>query len=337
MALTPLGPGRIQVSRVVLGCMWSAQLREHEIERLVHAACDHGISSFDTAPLYAFHASEEMLGRALRDRRSSVQILTKAGLRWDSDHGRVLFAFTDGSGQRRQVRKDSRPASLRAEVEASLRRLQVEQIDLIQIHHPDVDTPIADALGELSRLRDEGKVRALGVSNYARDQLCEATDALGEWGLDALQCEYNLVERWAEREVLPVCMQRGVGVLAYSPLAKGVLAGAFRLRDARLTAASRGSSYGRLAARALTQGVVEAVNRAIARNHSASVDQVALAWLLHQPAVSAVVCGASTESQIAANARAQHLRLSEADIARMGGAFASLPPVLHAIARLSSR
>lgn len=334
MSSQALGPGRIHLSRVVFGCMWSGGLREPEIHRLVHAAIDHGITSFDTAPLYDFHGSEQVLGRALRDRRSRVEVLTKAGLRWDGEHGRELFQFTDAQGTRRIVRKDSRPPSLRAEVEASLLRLGVEQIDLLQIHHPDIDTKIADSVGELVRLRDEGKVRAIGVSNYSPDQLCAAIVAAGPAGLDSLQCEYNLLERWAEDELLPLCRAQNVGVLAFSPLAKGVLAGAFRARNRTLAPASRGSSYGRWLPRGLSELAVALVNTPIAKVHATTPDQVALSWLLLQPGVTSVVCGASTLAQVESNARAMQLRLDPEECGRINAVFAGLRPALRGLNRV---
>jgi aryl-alcohol dehydrogenase-like predicted oxidoreductase len=204
----------LQISRVVLGCMWPGRLGEGEIRRIIHAACDAGITSFDSAPLYDFHGSERVVGRALKDRRQRVQLLTKAGLSWDGAHGRVLFSFRDVQGAERAARMDSRPATLRAEVEGSLKRLQTDVIDLLQIHHPDLDTPLAESLGALEQLQREGKIRAIGVSNFTPEQLSESFDVLGPGGLAALQCEYNLLQRWPERALLPLCRTHGCAVLA---------------------------------------------------------------------------------------------------------------------------
>lgn len=314
--------------------MWSPALREVDVERLIHEACDRGVTSFDTAPLYDFHRSEQIVGRALRGRRSQVQILTKVGLRWDDVHGRVLFEFTDPSGQRRAVRKDSRPLSIRTEVEASLRRLQVEQIDLLQIHHPDLDTPFEDSLGELARLRDVGLIRAIGVSNYSPEQLTKAIHALGDGGLDALQCEYSLVQRWPEQALLPLCSAHQVGVLAFSPLAKGTLAGFSRRRSRGMPRASRGTDYGSTLTRSLIYATVALVVEPIARAHDASADQVALAWLLAQHGQTAVVVGASTSEQLRSNASAASISLSEAERARIGNAFARLYLPLRVTQRL---
>lgn len=313
--------------------MWSPGLSESEITRLVHAAIDLGVTSLDTAPLYDFGRSEEIVGRALSGRRSRVQILTKAGLRWDDAHGRVLFEFTDRGGVRRAVRKDSRPKSLKAEVESSLRRLRADQIDLLQIHHPDIDTPIAESLGELARLRDAGLIRAIGVSNYSAPQLQLAVDALGPDGLDALQCEYNLLQRWPEQELLPLCRAHTVGVLAYSPLAKGLLAGFGRKHDRRLPVASRGGSHGRFLSSLAVRAAVKLVSEPIARRHGASPDQVALAWLLAQPGLTSAVAGGSTLEQVRANAAAASLSLTPTEISGLSSAFGGLRIPLHLLGR----
>jgi methylglyoxal reductase len=330
-----LGRSDVCISRVTLGCMWAERVSEAEITRIIHAACDAGITSFDTAPLYAFHGSERSVGRALADRRQRVQILTKVGLRWDGEHGQILFEFHDAQGVRRAVRKDSRPAQLRAEVEASLTRLGTDVIDLVQIHHPDVDTPLAESLEALQALRQEGKIRAIGVSNFSPAQLDQAFAALAPHGLDALQCEYNLLQRWPERELLPRCRAQQTSVLAYSPLAKGVLAGRKRAtRDELL--ASDDSGYGHPVARHLIDPKVREVLAPVGARHGVAAGEVALAWLLAQPGLSAVVAGASSVEQARANARAGELTLSPEEVERVGSAFAGLGRQLHVLGRAQS-
>jgi aryl-alcohol dehydrogenase-like predicted oxidoreductase len=317
-----LGPSAVRISRVVLGCMFPARLSQVEVEHIVHAAVDAGITSFDTAPLYDFHRGEEQLGRALRDRLQRVQILTKAGLRWDSDHGRELFSFSDSRGQRRVVRKDSRPTSLREEARASLLRLGCEALDVLQLHHPDDDTPIGDSIAELEALRREGLIRSYGVSNFSPLQLEAACAAAGQNGLASLQSEYNLLQRWPERELLPLCLRRGLGFLAYSPLAKGVLAGHARLRSAPAQRSSRGSHYDDVIARVALRPALSGALDALAQASRLTPAQLALAWLLAQSAVSAVVVGASSVAQVEELARAATLQLPQRDINELSVAFA---------------
>jgi aryl-alcohol dehydrogenase-like predicted oxidoreductase len=308
----------LRISRVVLGCMFPARSSQAEIEHIVHAAHDAGITSFDTAPLYAFHRGEEQLGRALRGRWDRVQILTKAGLRWDGSHGRELFSFTDTRGERRVVRRDSRASSLREEVQASLLRLGCESLDLLQLHQPDEDTPIAESIDALQTLVREGLIRSFGVSNFSASQLEAACNA-GE--VASLQSEYNLLQRWPEQELLPICMRRGVAFLAYSPLAKGVLTGHSRLRSPADRRASRGSHYDDVVARLALRPALGALDGlAQASGHAPS--QLALAWLLAQPGVSAVVAGASSVAQVQELARAAELKLTQSDVDTLSVAFA---------------
>lgn len=329
-----LGQSSVSVSRVVLGCMFPARMGPSDIERVVHAALAAGITSFDTAPLYDFHRGEELLGRALRGRLAQVQLLTKAGLRWDDTHGRELFSFTDAQGQRRVVRKDSRPQSLRMEVEASLKRLGSDVLDLVQIHQPDEDTPIALSIEALAALQDAGQLRAFGVSNYDAAQLTLACQATGAGKLASLQSEYSLLQRWPERELLPLCTRNQVSFLAYAPLAQGVLAGRSTQRSAKALRASRGSRYEGALERVALRSAVQGTLSELAQAHHASSAQVALAWLLAQPGVSAVIVGASSVAQVREVAAAAELNLPRAELSTLGAAFARVAPLLKLSERL---
>jgi methylglyoxal reductase len=312
-----LGASSVSISRVIHGCMGFGPASEAEIIRTMHAAFDAGVTSFDTAPLYGFGASEEALGKAIADRRDRVQLLTKAGLRWDSEHGRVLFAMPDG----RVVRKDSRPASLREEVERSLRRLRVEVIDLLQIHHPDPDTPLADSLGALAELVRAGKVRAVGVSNVSVAQAEAAVAALGACPLASLQLEYNLLQRGIERDLLPWARARNVAVLAYSPLAQGVLAGRMLGGAAPPADWRSGVPYFSPANLALVNPALARTAQPLAQAHGVGLGTLSLAWLLAQPGLSAVIAGARTPAHARDSAAAASVTLADDEQARLGAAF----------------
>jgi aryl-alcohol dehydrogenase-like predicted oxidoreductase len=217
-----------------------------------------------------------------------------------------------------------------------LKRLGVEALDLLQLHQPDDDTPIAHSVEALRELQRDGLIRSYGVSNFSAAQLEAACVAAGGGGLVSLQSEYNLLERWPERELLPVCLRRGVGFLAYSPLAKGVLAGSSRLRSSADERASRGSHYDdrftRLALRPFLNGVLAEL--AEARGHSTA--QVALAWLLAQPGVSAVVVGASHPAQVQELAVAATVKLSQRDVDQLSKTFARAAPWLKLAERARS-
>src|SRR5688500_905185 len=169
--------------------------------RTLHAAIEHGLTAIDTAPLYELGRVETLVGRAIADRRARVQLLSKVGLRWDGDHGDVLLdAVIDGT--RRIVRRDSRPSSLRRDVDESLRRLGVERLELCQIHHPDPHVPIADAIGTLLELRREGKLAAIGVSNFDAAQLVVAHAAAGTVGIASHQLPLSLLQQRGRSELL---------------------------------------------------------------------------------------------------------------------------------------
>jgi methylglyoxal reductase len=307
----PLGKSGLSVSPVVLGCMAYGRVEDGERMRTIHAAFDAGVTSFDTAPLYGYGESEEVLGRALADRRGRVQILTKVGLRWDGDFGEVLFSVLE-DGRPRTVRRDSRAASVTEEVEGSLRRLGVETIDLVQVHQPDRQTSFAETFGALDALVKAGKVRAIGVSNFS------AAEVRGVAALASLQLEYNLLERSAERELLPLARQRGIGTLAYSPLAQGVLAG----RQGAPADFRRDGPYFRRDVVATVDTALAAVVHPLARAKGVTAAAVCLAWVLSR--TTAVIAGARDAAQATANARAADVALSGEEARALEGAFAPL-------------
>jgi aryl-alcohol dehydrogenase-like predicted oxidoreductase len=320
MQYVELGTTALRVSRVIHGCMGFGGDDKSAI-RAIHAAYDAGVTSFDTAPVYGFGKSETLLGQAVRDRRDRVQILTKVGLRWDSSHGRVMFQSRTEHGTPIIVRKDSRARSVREEVEGSLQRLGVDAIWLLQVHHRDLDTPIAETMGALADLQREGKIRAIGVSNYSLPELELAAESLSPLPLASAQLEYNLLKRELDLHVLPWARRNGVSVLAYSPLAKGVLAGKqigrWRLPDDW----RRHTPYFHRKNLALAQRALQVAVGPIAAGHGVLPSQVCLAWLLAQPGLSAAIVGASSPGQALSNARAAELSLTPEELARLGSAF----------------
>jgi methylglyoxal reductase len=300
-----------------------AYRRDDEASRLetLRAAIDAGTTTIDTAPLYGFGRSESLVGRAIARHRDRVKILTKVGLRWDSDHGDVLFAFEQG-GRTITVRKDSRPASVRRDVEASLVRLGVERIDLCQVHHPDPHTPIADTMQTLLELRREGKIAHIGVSNFSPEEIDAAQAALGDVALCSHQLELSPLRREAERQLLPLARRMQVGVLAYAPLMHGLLAG--RASATRRLAADDDRRWNPAFHPSNAARVNQAIRHAvlpIAARHDVTAAQVVLAWVLARPGVTAVVVGASSPQQARRNAAAASLRLDELSIDRVTRAF----------------
>lgn len=255
-----------------------------------------------TAPLYDFGRSERQLARALKGvHRDKIQIFTEVGLRWDADaQGEIFFEHIESNGNRRTVRKDSRPESIRWEVEQSLSRLETEVLDLVQVHQPDVLTPISDTMGALLDLRAEGKLRHIGVSNFSASQTEQAKNALGQVPLSSVQPEYNLVRRDIEHEILPFCLEHKVGVLAYSPLAGGLLASATRTETP-----------------ANMRRVIPETLIPMAQDYGVTAASTALNWAFNHPGISALITGASSTSQVEELGRARDLRLSETELQRL--------------------
>lgn len=323
LAAASLGRSPLQISRVVFGAMaLSRDYATGDRVRVIRAALDAGITSIDTAPLYELGRCEEVVGEAIRDVRNRVQVLTKVGLRWDASHGELFLTARGPDGQPREVRRDSRPEAIRRDVVESLQRLSIEHLDLVQIHQRDPETPIAETMGELLRLMQEGKLGAIGVSNFGAAEMAEAQAALGDVPLASVQSRYSCVRREVEREVLPAAIADSVGFLAYSPLEKSLLAG--RLLDG-------GGSPGRTRAGLLAPrnarkvgAVLRNTVAPIAERHEASFSQIALAWLLAQPGVTGVIAGASSPEQASDNARASAIALTEVEIGDIRRAYEEL-------------
>lgn len=317
-----LGKSGVRISRVVFGSMGFTEPSSDEEARIaaMRAAIDAGITSIDTAPLYSFGRVEKLVGQAIAGRRHEVQVLTKVGLNWEAPHGRVLFEFRDEHGVLRAVRRNSRPEAVRADVEQSLQRLGVDVLDVVQVHHPDLDTPIAETMGALLELKSQGKLRAIGVSNYSAEQMRAAQAALGEVPLASNQVGYSLLERGPEAEILPLARTMGAGVLAYSPLAQGLLGGAHH----------RGGVTGRWGPLwhptnlAQIARLVDRVMAPIAAARNCTVADIALAFALAQPGISGVVVGASSPAQARRNAISAALVLTETELSALRAAADAL-------------
>ena len=320
-----LGRSAIAVPALVLGGMFrDPRGRSSEIERALDFALDHGLHAIDTAPLYGFGEGEQLLGVWLRGRRARVTLLGKVGLRWDGEHGDVLFR-SEVAGGRRVVRRDSRPTSIRRDVEESLARLRCERLDLVQVHQRDPHTPLAETFGELERLRVEGKVGAVGVSNFSASDVVLADRLLGEAGLASTQNLYNLLDRGVEARILPSARAHGIGLLAYSPLARGLLAGRADPGRPPILDGRRSEPLFQPRNRRRVQAAVESALQPIARAMDVPVGAVALAWLIARPGVTAAIVGAQDVAQIESVLAARTLVLSPAQQAAIDQTFGALP------------
>jgi aryl-alcohol dehydrogenase-like predicted oxidoreductase len=251
----------------------------------VERAVELGINVFDTADVYGLGESERTLAKALGPRRHEMFIVTKGGVRWELQPGE----------KRARTYFDLSPAYLRAALEDSLRRLDIESIPLYLLHAPDGNVPLEQSLEAVVNLKNAGKVRAIGLSNFPFADIQRA-DALTE--IAAVELRYNLLERAPEAELFPWCRHRGIGVLAYGPLAEGLLAGKYSEKS-RFDASDRRSRLPHFQADALRKnlGLVERVKRAAA-GHSKTAAQIAVNWVLSRDAVTSAVVGVKNVQQL---------------------------------------
>lgn len=292
MRYLPLGNSGLQVSAIGLGCNnFGGRLDVRATRGVVDAALDAGITLLDTADIYGGRGgSETQLGEVLKGRRDQVVLATKFG------HHSTDMGYGPAAGSR------GGRAYVRRAVEESLRRLQTDHIDLYQLHSPDPAVAIGETLAALTELVAEGKIRYIGHSNLAGWQLAEAAHVARETGAApfvSAQNEWSLLQRSAERELVPAALHYGVGVLPYFPLANGLLTGKIR-RGAPVPAGSR--LEGREAY--LTDArldIVEALAM-LAEKHGRTVLELAVGWLGAQPGCSSVIAGATSAEQVRANA-----------------------------------
>jgi aryl-alcohol dehydrogenase-like predicted oxidoreductase len=309
MNYTNLGKAGLKVSRICLGCMsygleerkWG--LNEEQGRPFIKQALELGINFFDTANMYGNGRSEEVLGRALRDfaKRDEVVIASKVYFPMRPD--------VNGGGLSRKA--------IMTEIDHSLRRLGMDYVDLYQIHRWDYETPIEETLEALHDVVKSGKARYIGASSMFAWQFCKALYLadLHSWTrFVSMQPHYNLLNREEEREMLPLCLAEGIGVLPWSPLARGRLARAWEAQSSTLRGQT--DEYGKKlysGTEELDKQVIDRVGE-IAKSRGIPRAQIALAWLLHKPAVTAPIVGATKSHHLAEAGEAVGVKLSDEEI-----------------------
>ena len=300
-----LGRSGLKISEIAYG-NWithGSQVEEDAARACVQAALDAGVTTFDTADVYAATRAEQVLGRALHGvRRESIEIFTK-----------VYWPTGPGPNDRGLSRKH-----IMESAHASLRRLQTDYLDLYQAHRYDHETPLEETLRAFDDLVRQGKVLYAGVSEWRAEEIAEAVKTAGELGLDRVvsnQPQYNMLWRVIESEVIPLCQEAGIGQIVWSPIAQGVLTGKYLPGDQR-PAGSRATEPGAAGDMEdyLTDRILDRVARLrpVAAEAGLSLAQLAVAWVLQNPAVSAAIIGASRPEQVRENVRASGVRLDPA-------------------------
>jgi len=298
-----LGHSNLEITPIGLGSwgiggppFWPAR-DENESLQTIEVALDNGINLIDTAPVYGFGRSEKIIGKAIRGKRDKIIIATKCGLRWKNETLKGLY-------------NNLKPASICEEVESSLTRIGTDYIDLYQVHWPDPGTSIEETMVALYLLKKQGKIREIGVSNFDKAQL---ESAMKIAPVISVQPKYNMLERDVENSILPFCIDNNLGVLAYSPLASGILSGKYD-QDSKFDGWRGKGNFGifrketfRSAMKTVQKLKEYTVKRDISMTH------LAIWWVMDQPGVTCALAGANTPAQIKDTINASVLALSTAD------------------------
>lgn len=294
MEYRKLGSSDLEVSVIGYGAwgiggapFWSSE-GDHPSLASIKKAFDLGINFFDTAPVYGFGHSERLIGQALKPVRDKVIIATKCGLLWDQE-------------QLGSIKKVAKADSIFKEIDQSLERLGTDYIDLYQVHWPDVDTPQEETMQALLKIQEQGKIRHIGVSNYSIKQMEEC---LKVGPVVSLQPEYSLLQRKIEPETVPFCLKNDIGVIAYSPLASGVLTGKYdqttRFKDWR----GKGI-LGEFTGEAFVRNIKKVDRlKEIAGILGKTCGQTAINWVLQQPGLATALVGVKNPGQIEDNIEA---------------------------------
>ncbi|MFP4053664.1 MAG: aldo/keto reductase [Phycisphaerae bacterium] len=312
-----LGTSDVDVTVVTLGAwaiggwMWGGQEKQDALDA-IDTSLEMGVDTIDTAAVYGFGRSEELVGEAIAGKRDQVRILTKFGLRWDRPgEGEKAFETEDLDGNPITLYRNSKPDSVMEECENSLRRLGVDVIDLYQVHWPDATTPIEETFQAVAKLMEQGKIRAAGVSNYTAEQIEKARSVCP---IASVQPPYSMVNRDIEDELVPYCRKNDVGIICYSPLQRGLLTGKITT-DYEFDAGDH-----RANSKLFQPEVVKKVNgflediKPIADRHDATLAQLVINWTIRQPGITAALVGARNTRQARENAQAASFTLGDEEL-----------------------
>ena len=317
MEFKKLGKSDVKVTPIAFGAwaiggwMWGGA-EEQEAIKAIHASLDAGITTIDTAPIYGFGKSEELVGQALKGiARDKYQILTKYGMEWLEPKGEFYFDSVDNNGKPIKIYKYAGRESVLRECEDSLKRLKVDYIDLLQIHWADATTPISETMEAVAKLIEQGKVRAAGVCNYNAKQVEEALKTLK---IVSNQVPYSMIRREAEKELLPQALSKGMSIIPYSPLQRGLLTGKIK-RDHKFTSGDTrdGNVYYKPENIDSTNTFLQKI-KPIADGYGVTLSQLVINWTTRQPAMDCVLVGARDEKQVLENVKSLSFTLTDEEI-----------------------
>ncbi len=322
-----LGESDIEVSAVIFGAWaiggwWWGDTDDELAIEAIRAAVDGGITTIDTAPMYGFGHSEEVVGRAVKGIADKVVLATKCGLVWSRTDGEYFFETPDPQGKTVPIYRVLKKDSIIAECEASLSRLGVDCIDLYQCHWMDSTTALEETMEALVTLRDQGKIRAIGLSNFTP----EAIEQCAGYGpIAGHQPKFSLLDRQNLDGVISFTHSRGIGTIVYSPLEQGMLTGKVTMdREFPEGDYRAGQPWFRPANRRRVLDVLQTQIDPIARAHGATLSQVAIAWTVGAPGITAAIVGARNGEQARANAAGADVPLTEPEREEILRAFEAL-------------
>jgi aryl-alcohol dehydrogenase-like predicted oxidoreductase len=321
-----LGRSDVMVPPIVFGAwaiggwMWGGTDDDDAIAA-IRAAIDAGMNAIDTAPIYGYGHSEEVVGKAIKGRRDEVVIATKCGLRWDFDDGEFFFPSTDAEGNKTAIYRVLKADAIIEECERSLVRLGTDVIDLYQCHWSDNTTPVEETWEAMTKLVDQGKVRAAGVSNFTTEDMQTCMD-IGL--LTSNQPPYSLLNRNIEEGVLPFCIENNIGVLAYSPLQNGILTGKVTMdRTFSEDDLRSGSPWYKPANRCRVLDALETI-QPIADGYSVTLAQLVINWTIGEPGITVALVGARNPAQAKENAAAAGFTITASERATIRKTFEAL-------------
>lgn len=318
MEYRKLGTTDIKISAISLGTWavgggkWWGDTNEREAIEAIHAGLDAGINCIDTAPVYGFGQSEEIVGKALTRRRSDVVLSTKCGLWWKDSRGSFRF-----EGEGNKVNISLHPETIREEVESSLIRLQTDYIDVLHTHWPSVQpdfTPISETMEALMGLKKEGKIRTIAASNVT---VAHMKEYLAAGVLDVIQPRYSMLDRAIEKEIIPFCITNSISTMVYSPLEQGLLTGRFSM-DYQIPEGQFRNNipWFKLENRKKVFQLLESW-KDLTDSYDCSMSQLVIAWTIVQKGITTALCGGRKKHHVLDNAGAANLDLDTIDIQRM--------------------
>jgi aryl-alcohol dehydrogenase-like predicted oxidoreductase len=326
MEYRKLGQSDIKVSELAFGAwaiggwMWGGADSKDAI-KAIETAIDNGMTTIDTAAVYGFGLSEELTGKAIKGKRSGVQILTKFGLTWREKKGEFYFPTKDNSGKKISIYRYSPKEKVISDCDESLKRLGTDYIDLYQIHWADPTTPVSETMEALDILVKRGKIRAGAVCNYSLELMQEAEKT---FNVASNQVPYSMVNRAIEQDVVPHCIQMNIGILAYSPLQRGLLTGKFNHGHRFMEGDTRPATiyfkepnFSRILK--LTNDLKE-----IAEERNITLSQLVLNWTIQQPGITCTLTGARNALQVLDNVKAVDFRLTEEEVIRINALLSNL-------------